>query len=271
MSGRLVQRLCARGSFRQRRHYLGTVIGREECRRARRRRRKIVPAPFVAKLAVQGFPSFRFLLGVQQRVLRPFHHRNVGAACNFQQAQGVLGFFLHPLVAADGGDAQHLEFSDCGKTRMDCRSVVAGPRASWSTMTLIFSACRLLVSSSRNTLAVVMEYRSFIVDMLPSLAQLNYARLAAQPIALKAWLRSPLARTKIIALSPPLLLVLCVVSGSAQTARDCFAFSWHSLVSSLPFFRIRLKPNLQTHHPPARCRYRSATRKAGRSWAPPST
>src|SRR5512146_89820 len=54
--------------------------------------------------------------------------------------------------------------SDCRKTSMDCRSVVAGPRASWSTMTLIFSPARLLASSNSSMVTAKMALRNFILE-----------------------------------------------------------------------------------------------------------
>src|SRR2546423_3153374 len=54
--------------------------------------------------------------------------------------------------------------SDCRKIRIDCISVVAGPRASWSTMTLIFCACSsLVIASVRTEISRTNKVRCFIV------------------------------------------------------------------------------------------------------------
>ncbi len=67
------------------------------------------PASLVFQLAVQSFPALGFFLGVEQREFGTLDHRNVGALGNLQHAQHVLGLFLHPLVAADRGDAEDVK------------------------------------------------------------------------------------------------------------------------------------------------------------------
>ena len=67
------------------------------------------PASLVFELAVERFPALGFFLGIEQGKLGALDDRDVGAAGNFYQTQDVLGLFLHPLVAADGGDAEDVE------------------------------------------------------------------------------------------------------------------------------------------------------------------
>ncbi len=64
------------------------------------------PASLVFQLAVERFPALGFFLGIEQGEFGALDHRNIGAPGNFRHAQDVLGFFFHPLVAADGGDAE---------------------------------------------------------------------------------------------------------------------------------------------------------------------
>jgi hypothetical protein len=70
---------------------------------------KIAPAALVAELPVESFPALGLFLGIQQRELRALHDGNVSAARDFKQPQRALRFFLYPLIAAYGGDAQNVE------------------------------------------------------------------------------------------------------------------------------------------------------------------
>jgi hypothetical protein len=118
MGGSFVQRLDTRRPLNQRRNNIGIVIRLPKSRRsARRRIREIVPTTFVAQLSVQGFPPLTFFLGVDQRKFSPFRDRNVSAAGNFQQPQRTLRLFLHPLISADRGNAQHVKLVSLQKNQ----------------------------------------------------------------------------------------------------------------------------------------------------------
>ncbi|MBV9624244.1 MAG: hypothetical protein JOZ14_09720 [Acidobacteria bacterium] len=56
--------------------------------------------------SVERFPALAFFLGIDQRQFRALDHWNVRPVGNFEQTQDVLGFFLYPLVSADGCDAE---------------------------------------------------------------------------------------------------------------------------------------------------------------------
>jgi hypothetical protein len=70
---------------------------------------EVGPASLVFEFAVQSLPSLGLFLGIQQWINGALIHRYVGAVGNLEQAQHVLGFFFHPLVATDGGYAKDIE------------------------------------------------------------------------------------------------------------------------------------------------------------------
>src|SRR5207244_3540366 len=110
VGGGFVEWLGVWRTLDQRRDYIRLVIPGPECRRrARRPIGKIAPAALIAELAIESFPAFAFFFGVKQRKLSALDNRNVGAPSNFQQPERALGFLFHPLVAADGSDAQDVE------------------------------------------------------------------------------------------------------------------------------------------------------------------
>ena len=65
-----------------------------------------IPGALINDLAVHGFPATDVFLGIDEREGGAWHDRNIGAADNFHQAQGVLDFFGEPSVAGDDGDAE---------------------------------------------------------------------------------------------------------------------------------------------------------------------
>src|SRR5258708_37947488 len=68
------------------------------------------PASLVFQLAVNSLPALGFFLGVEQRELSALNYWNVGTLRNLGHTQDVLGLFFYPLVPADRGDAEHVEF-----------------------------------------------------------------------------------------------------------------------------------------------------------------
>ena len=68
------------------------------------------PASLVFELAVQSFPALGLFFGVEQRKVGALDNGDVGASGNLEQAQHMLRLFLHPLIAADGGDAEDIKF-----------------------------------------------------------------------------------------------------------------------------------------------------------------
>src|SRR6266436_8488948 len=68
------------------------------------------PASLVCQLAVQTFPALGFFLGIEQGKFSTLDYGNVRALRNLHHTKRMLGLFLHPLVAADGGDAENVEF-----------------------------------------------------------------------------------------------------------------------------------------------------------------
>jgi hypothetical protein len=99
-----------RRALDQRGNDVGLVIpGAESRRSVFRTIGEIAPAAFVAELAVQSFPALGLFFRVEEWELGTLDDRDIGAAGDFEEPQGALGFLFHPLVAADGGDPQHLE------------------------------------------------------------------------------------------------------------------------------------------------------------------
>ena len=97
-------------SLHQRRDHIRFVIGGAKSSRSiGRKLGEVAPASFVTELAVQAFPALGLLFRIQQWKLGARDHWDVGAAGDFHQAQGALGFFFHPLIAANSRDAQHVE------------------------------------------------------------------------------------------------------------------------------------------------------------------
>ena len=90
------------------RHDIGRVIRHFVDRRALRLK-AIGPRALVFKFAVHGLPTLALFLGVEEGELCSFVHRDIGAAGDLQESQDVLRLFLHPLIAADGGDAEDVE------------------------------------------------------------------------------------------------------------------------------------------------------------------
>ena len=85
------------------------------------------PAALVFQLAVHGFPALGLFLGVEERELGALDHGNIGAARDLEHAQDVLGLFLYPLVATDGGDAKNVKFVGLQENQKGL--LVAGARA----------------------------------------------------------------------------------------------------------------------------------------------
>jgi hypothetical protein len=67
------------------------------------------PCPLVVELAVQALPCLGARRRVHQRQHRARNDRHVGALRDFQQPQGLIHLFVAPAVAADDGDAEHLD------------------------------------------------------------------------------------------------------------------------------------------------------------------
>src|SRR6266478_901060 len=105
-----VESFDVRSPLHQRRNHVGIVISL-----AKRRRRtfralgKNAPTAFIAELPVESLPAFRLFLGIQQRELRALRDGNISAARDFKQSQRALRFFLYPLIAAYGGNAQNVK------------------------------------------------------------------------------------------------------------------------------------------------------------------
>src|SRR4029077_5126328 len=68
------------------------------------------PATLVFQLPVQRFPALGFFLGIEQGKFSTLDYRNVRALRNLRHTKRMLGLFLHPLIAAHGGDAEDVEF-----------------------------------------------------------------------------------------------------------------------------------------------------------------
>ena len=85
---------------------------------------EVGPAPLVFELSVQSLPAFGLFLGVEQRIDGPLVDGNVGAIRDFEQAQHMLRLFLHPLISADGGDAEDVKL--LGLQEHENRLLVAG-------------------------------------------------------------------------------------------------------------------------------------------------
>src|SRR3984893_5192639 len=73
------------------------------------RLKPVSPASLVFQLAVKSLPALGLFLGIKQKELGSLDHEDICSPSDFQQAQDVLRLFLHPLVAADGGDAEHVK------------------------------------------------------------------------------------------------------------------------------------------------------------------
>jgi hypothetical protein len=86
----------------------------------------ICPAALIFKFAVQSFPSLGLFLGIEQGEFRSLDDGDISPVCNFQQAQDVLSLFLHPLVAADSGNAEDIKLFGLQKNQNGL--LVAGPR-----------------------------------------------------------------------------------------------------------------------------------------------
>ncbi len=126
LRGRSGSGLGARLTFGHGRDYIGRVVrlvvdGGAVGAKALR------PGALVLKLAVDRFPALGFFLGIEQRELRALNHGNVGALGDFQHAQRVLGLFFHPLIAADGGDAQDVKFLGLEKDKKGLLIAGTGP------------------------------------------------------------------------------------------------------------------------------------------------
>src|SRR5580700_5498036 len=67
-----------------------------------------IPGALVDDLAVKRFPLSDVLLGIDERKNGARNHRNVRAANDFEQTQGVLYFLVPPGVAGEYGDAKNI-------------------------------------------------------------------------------------------------------------------------------------------------------------------
>ena len=67
-----------------------------------------IPCALIDNLAVKRFPLGDVFLGANQGEDRSGNHRDVRAAYNFHEAQGVLHFFIPPIVAGENGDAKNI-------------------------------------------------------------------------------------------------------------------------------------------------------------------
>ena len=67
------------------------------------------PRAFPGKLAVERLPLVGLRFGIEQRIGGARHNGNLGMAGQFHPAQGLRGHPVGPAVAADRGDAQHLD------------------------------------------------------------------------------------------------------------------------------------------------------------------
>ena len=67
------------------------------------------PCTLVFELAVKRFPALSFFLAVEQGKLCALINRHIRSSGDFQHAQGVLRFFLRPLIATHGSDAEDIK------------------------------------------------------------------------------------------------------------------------------------------------------------------
>jgi hypothetical protein len=74
------------------------------------------PGSEPAHFAVEGGRKQSLLFGADQRKDGPGNDRDIGAADEFEHAEGVLGLLIAPGVAGDHGDAEHL---DVGRLQED--------------------------------------------------------------------------------------------------------------------------------------------------------
>ncbi len=91
----------------------------------------IVPGAGKGHFAVTLLPELGFFAPAHQREDSSRHHRNIGAADDFEQAQGVRHFFVAPLVSADDRDAQHFNLRETESARASvCMLLPPGPEQS---------------------------------------------------------------------------------------------------------------------------------------------
>ncbi len=67
-----------------------------------------IPRTLVHNFSIKRFPLRNIFFAVHQRKSGARHHRNIGAANNFKQAQGVLHFFIAPRITGQNRDSQNI-------------------------------------------------------------------------------------------------------------------------------------------------------------------
>jgi hypothetical protein len=111
----------------------------------------LVPGPGEGHFAVSFLPLLCFVAGADQRENGARHYRNVGAADDFEQAEGVGYFFVAPLVSAHHRNSEDFDLRrlDHHQKRLEIAS--AGPEQSSLTITLRRGSAdaRQLASRSR--------------------------------------------------------------------------------------------------------------------------
>ena len=101
-------RVNVRLAFFHGRHNVGRMVRLVVNSRARRLE-VFSPASLVFELAVERFPALGLLFAVKQRKLGALDDGHVSAPGNLQHAERVQRLFFHPLIAADGGDTEHVK------------------------------------------------------------------------------------------------------------------------------------------------------------------
>ena len=86
-------------------------------------------APWYTSLAVERFPLGDVFLGIHERKDGAGNDWDVGAANDFEQAQGVLNFFVAPGVAGNHGDAKHVGIRRIDERENGLHVGAAGPGA----------------------------------------------------------------------------------------------------------------------------------------------
>lgn len=90
----------------------------------------VVPRALINDFAVERFPLSDVLLAVDQRKSGAGQDRNVGAADDLQEAEGVLNLFVPPGMPVTTVMPRTSVPGELISVRMACMSVPPGPAAS---------------------------------------------------------------------------------------------------------------------------------------------
>ena len=116
VSGVLIGRLGSGLPFRKLRNYVMLMPP------------AIIPGTGERDFSISCLPQKRFLTAMHQRKHGSRHNRNIGAANELQQSQGMRYLFVAPLVSADDGYAQHFHLRRLNQGQQRLHVAAAGPR-----------------------------------------------------------------------------------------------------------------------------------------------